>query len=224
MIILTLDGLVLKEMPLSKERITIGRRPHNDIVIDDLAISAEHAVIVTILKDSFLEDLNSTNGTQINGQPVKKHFLQDHDVIELAQYRLRYAVGSRKNNIDSGYQQPSVPHVRGKSAVDGQDGRHDEASQESRNSRGRQNVAVIKILNGRNAGKEIALTKALTTIGHPGVQVAVITRRPEGYSISHVEGDAHPFVNGLAIGGGAHAVEHGDLIDLSGTQMAFSLD
>src|SRR5258706_7401391 len=89
-LILSMDGLVLKEIALTKERTTIGRKPHNDIQIDNLAVSGEHAVIVTILQDSFLEDLGSTNGTVVNGQPVKKHFLQNNDVIELGKYKLKY--------------------------------------------------------------------------------------------------------------------------------------
>src|SRR5881628_2796735 len=89
-LILSMDGLVLKEIPLAKERTTIGRKPHNDIQIDNLAVSGEHAVIVTILNDSFLEDLGSTNGTLVNGQQVKKHFLQSNDVVELGKYKLKY--------------------------------------------------------------------------------------------------------------------------------------
>src|SRR3970040_1162403 len=89
-LILSMDGLVLKEIPLAKERTTIGRKPHNDIQIDNLAFSGEHAVIVTILNDSFLEDLGSTNGTLVNGNNVKKHFLQNNDIIELGKYKLKY--------------------------------------------------------------------------------------------------------------------------------------
>lgn len=89
-LILSMDNLVLKEIPLNKERTTLGRKASNDIQIDNLAISGEHAVIVTILNDSFLEDLNSTNGTFVNGQQIKKHFLQNNDVIELGKYRLKY--------------------------------------------------------------------------------------------------------------------------------------
>src|SRR5512140_2960630 len=89
-LILSMDGLVLKEIPLTKERTTIGRKPHNDIQIDNLAVSGEHAVIVTILNDSFLEDLGSTNGTLVNGQQIKKHFLQNNDVVELGKYKLKY--------------------------------------------------------------------------------------------------------------------------------------
>src|SRR5580658_485349 len=87
-LILSMDGLVLKEIPLVKERTTIGRRATNDIQIDNLAMSGEHAVIVQILNDCFLEDLGSTNGTMVNGAPIKKHFLQHNDVIELGKYRL----------------------------------------------------------------------------------------------------------------------------------------
>src|SRR3954471_5702571 len=91
-LILSMDGLVLKEFSLTKEKTTIGRKPHNDIQIDNLAVSGEHAVIVTILTDSFLEDLGSTNGTLVNGQSVKKHFLQNNDVVELGKYKLKYMV------------------------------------------------------------------------------------------------------------------------------------
>src|ERR1700741_4490034 len=89
-LILSMDGLVLKEIPLTKERTTIGRKAHNDIQIANLAVSGEHAVIVTILNDSFLEDLGSTNGTVVNGNPVKKHFLQNNDVVELGKYKLKF--------------------------------------------------------------------------------------------------------------------------------------
>ena len=200
-IILTVDDTVLQQIPLKKERISIGRRPHNDVVIDDLAISSEHAAIVTIHRDSFLEDLNSTNGTQVNGQPVHKHFLQDNDVIELAQYRLTYVADDEQAAEDW----PETVRV-------------DRHLSKKMGSAG---VAVIKVINGANAGREIALTKALTTIGRPGMQVAVVTRQPQGYCITHVEGDSYPLVNGQSIGAGALQMTHGDVIDLSGTQMAF---
>lgn len=89
-LILSLDGSVIREVPLDKERVTIGRKPQNDIQIENLAVSGEHACIVTILNDSFLEDLDSTNGTLVNGNPVKKHLLQNSDVIEIGKYKLKY--------------------------------------------------------------------------------------------------------------------------------------
>src|SRR5512139_1876895 len=94
-LILSMDGLVLKEIPLAKERTTIGRKPHNDIQIDNLAVSGEHACIVTILNDSFLEDLGSTNGTLVNGNQVKKHILQNNDVIEIGKYKMKAATAGQ---------------------------------------------------------------------------------------------------------------------------------
>jgi pSer/pThr/pTyr-binding forkhead associated (FHA) protein len=179
MIILLLDDVVLREARLIKGRITIGRAPHNDIVIDNLAISAEHAVIVTTAADAFLEDLNSTNGTQINGQPIRKHYLQDGDVVELARYRIRYVVGEGKPAAGC--------------------------------------VGVIRMLNGPARGKEIALTKAITTVGRPGEQIALITRHGEDYAITHVEGSVYPLVNGKPISGVERRLTDGDVIDLAGT-------
>jgi predicted component of type VI protein secretion system len=89
-LILSMDGLVLGEFHLDKPRIAIGRRASNDIQIDNLAVSGEHAAIVTILNDSFLEDLQSTNGTQVNGRAIKKCVLHDNDEIGIGKYKVRY--------------------------------------------------------------------------------------------------------------------------------------
>ena len=98
-LILSLDGSVIKEVPLDKERLTIGRRPHNDLQIDNLAVSGEHALIVTILNDSFLEDLGSTNGTLVNGVPIKKHILQHKPkgIAQLLQVQLPNVVAVEEN-------------------------------------------------------------------------------------------------------------------------------
>lgn len=213
-IILAKDGMALQEFPLSKERTTIGRRTYNDIVIDAPGISAEHAVIVTTLDESYFEDLESTNGSQINGQPVKKHFLQDQDLIELATHTIQYCMdecgagavtlpifaSAAKDELGD-IRQITVPSQKGTATV--------------------RSTAIIKVLNGIGAGKEIALTKDLTTIGHPGVQVAVLTNGAQGYSLTHVEGDAYPIVNGVSIDMRTQPLANGDVIVLSGTEMMF---
>src|SRR3954462_7676809 len=89
-LIYSLDGAFLGEYPIEKERMTIGRRATNDIHIDNLGVSGEHASILTIGNDSFLEDLDSTNGTLVNGKPIKKHVLQHADVIEFGKFQLKY--------------------------------------------------------------------------------------------------------------------------------------
>jgi pSer/pThr/pTyr-binding forkhead associated (FHA) protein len=93
-IILYLNGAPPRDIALDKERISIGRRKGNDIVIHDPAVSGEHAVIVSAGRDPYLEDLNSTNGTMVNGQPIRKHFLRSGDVIELALHRMLYVADS----------------------------------------------------------------------------------------------------------------------------------
>jgi hypothetical protein len=96
-----LDGSVLNEILLAKERTTIGRRPQNDIQIDNLAVSGEHAAIVSVANDCILEDLGSTNGTLVNGAPVKKHLLRDNDVIELGKFKLKFVrTGDIKTAVD----------------------------------------------------------------------------------------------------------------------------
>ncbi len=237
-LILSMDGLVLKEVPLTKERTTIGRRPHNDIVIDNLAVSGEHAVIVTILNDSFLEDLGSTNGTMVNGQPIKKHFLQNNDMVELGKYKLKFIADLPRATSANDFEKTMVlrpnmmpkPAAAGPAPAPAAPGYNPTATQphesiarpaEAPAAAPAGPQAVIQILNGPNAGKELQLTKALTTLGRPGVQVAVITRRPQGYFITHVEGSTFPVVNGKALSLEAHALNNHDILELSGTKMEF---
>jgi hypothetical protein len=258
-----MDGLVLKEIPLSKERTTIGRKPHNDIQIDNLAVSGEHAVIVTILNDSFLEDLGSTNGTLVNGQSVKKHFLQTNDIIELGKYKLKFIhePGAQPAAAAADFEKTMVlrpsamkaaaEQARQMAAAGG--GAQPQAAQAARAAAAQATAAAavasgtaapapaspapaapaaapkpaplgaIQLLSGGNAGKQLELAKPLTTLGKPGVQVAVLTRRPQGYFITHVEGAQHPSVNGQAIGTAPHALKDHDMIELAGIKMEFFL-
>jgi hypothetical protein len=208
-LILSMDGLVLKEIPLTTERTTIGRRPHNDIQIDNLAISGEHAVVTTILNDSFLEDLNSTNGTYVNGQSIKKHVLHDGDAIELGKYRLKYLTESSESVTVTAFDQWSAATTPG---------RPPEAAAAAPLPLG-----AIQLLSGANVGKGLELTKTLTTLGKPGVQVAVIARRPHGYFLTHVEGTEYPVVNGKTLDAQAHSLADHDVIELAGVKMEFFL-
>jgi pSer/pThr/pTyr-binding forkhead associated (FHA) protein len=269
-LILSMDGLVLKEIALTKERTTIGRKPHNDIQIDNLAVSGEHAVIVTILNDSFLEDLGSTNGTLVNGQPIKKHFLQTNDVVELGKYKLKYisdqtsksaapqdfektmvlrpgavpkadapkpstsqavpTMGASQPTPAMGTSQPTptapppsasqpVRPVAASQGVPTMGTSQPMSASQPLAAGGK--VAAIQILSGSNAGKEMEITKALTTLGKPGVQVAVITKRPQGFFITHVEGANFPILNGKLLDAQAHPLNDHDIIELAGVKMEF---
>ena len=207
-LILSMDGLVLKEVPLDKERMSIGRKPHNDIQIDNLAISGEHASVVTILNDSFLEDMDSTNGTLVNGQPIKKHFLQHGDVIELGKYKLKYLNDKPAYGDAAVYDKDTLgapPAPAGGEAATGEQ------------------KAALQILSGHNAGKELELLKPMTTLGKPGVQVAVISRRPQGFFLTHAEGASFPLVNGVALDAQARRLNDHDVIELAGVRMEFLL-
>lgn len=273
-LILSMDGLVLKEISLGKERTTIGRKAHNDIQIDNLAVSGEHAVIVSILNDSFLEDLGSTNGTLVNGQTVKKHFLQNNDVIELGKYKLKYLNEAPAQTKAADFEKtmilrpgamramPPTPVAAPAPAVvvapaaviasspasaapapaksfgdtminQGALASPAPAAVVPANAAAQtpvappvavpQKIGSLKILSGASAGRALELTKPLTTLGKPGVQVAVITRRPQGFFITHVEGASFPVVNGKTLDAQAHALSDHDIIELAGVKMEFFL-
>lgn len=232
-LILSLEGSVIREVPLDKERITIGRKPHNDIAIENLAVSGEHACIVTILNDSFLEDLGSTNGTLVNGNPVKKHILQNNDVIEIGKYKLKYIAESAAAGQTSADDfektmilrapagKPAGVVPRAPSDTQAVPAPAPAAPPPQAPKPAETRVAAIQILNGASAGRELELTKNLTTLGKPGVQVAVIARRPQGYFITHVEGAHFPVVNGNTLDAQAHQLADHDVIELAGVKMEF---
>jgi len=255
-LIYSLDGAFLGEYPIEKERMTIGRRATNDIHIDNLGVSGEHASILTIGNDSFLEDLDSTNGTLVNGKPIKKHVLQNADVIEFGKFQLKYVNEQQAANSMGGgtedfektmilrpsYMKAAAPAPVATPVTP-------EASVPSPSfvapapvpaatpappvsepsvktpSAAADGIVVgsIQVLNGPSAGKELTLNKALTTLGKPGVQVAVITKRPQGYFITHVEGQSFPLVNAESVGAQAHALNDHDVIELAGVKMEFYL-
>lgn len=248
-IILSVDGTVLKEVPLTKERITIGRKPHNDIPVDNLAVSGEHAAIITILNDSFIEDLNSTNGTLVNGKPIKKHFLQHNDVIEIGKHKLKYFNDAPAAAASADFEKtmiirkpsaapaapaaspapaPAAPAAAAPMppATDTQSMKPAApapaaAAAPSPAAGGSGREGAIQVLSGAAAGRTLDLTKNLTTIGKPGTQVAVITRRPTGYFITHVEGATFPTLNGAPLGPQAHQLNDHDLIEIAGVKMEF---
>jgi pSer/pThr/pTyr-binding forkhead associated (FHA) protein len=201
--IVSIDGVVIKEVQLTKDRTTLGRRPYNDIVIDNLAVSGEHAVMQMSGAQVFLEDLNSTNGTYVNGKAIKKQQLQNGDTVEIGKYKIKYVHDGAADSFEK-------TMVINSGAVVGAA----EAAAPVGN-------AAIRVMSGAAAGREVPLVKVVTTIGKPGVAVAAITRRPHGYVVALVEGAIKPTVNGSAIGTDAVNLRNGDLIELAGTQMQF---
>jgi pSer/pThr/pTyr-binding forkhead associated (FHA) protein len=210
--IVSIDGVVIKEVQLTKDRTTLGRRPYNDIVIDNLAVSGEHAVIQLAGNDVSLEDLNSTNGTYINGKAVKKQQLANNDTIEIGKYKIKYV----NEQQEAGFERTMVikAGAAGLSATP--------PASAPATAPAPAGNAAIKVLSGAAAGREVPLVKVVTTIGKPGVAVAAITKRPHGFVVAHVEGTSKPTLNGSPIGAEPVTLKDGDVLELAGTQMQFA--
>jgi pSer/pThr/pTyr-binding forkhead associated (FHA) protein len=220
--IVSIDGVVIKEVQLTKDRTTLGRRPYNDIVIDNLAVSGEHAVLQMSGNEVYLEDLNSTNGTYVNGKAVKKQLLQNSDTVEIGKYKIKYineAAGpsfEKTMIIKAG--SPGLAALQAAAPPAASPQPNVSAAQAA--DLGQSNAA-IKVLSGAAAGRLVPLVKVVTTIGKPGMAVAAITRRPHGFVVAHVEGANKPTLNGTAVGAEPVTLKNGDLLELAGTQMQF---
>ena len=222
-LVVSLDGVVIKEVQITKDKTTLGRRPYNDIVIDNLAVSGEHAVLQMVGSDVFIEDLNSTNGTYINGKAVKKQLLTHNDTVEIGKYKIKYLV---EDGVDYEKTMIMKPGTVMPAVATGDRATFAHTAPASVNSgfgslNSSPGGAAIKVLNGAASGREVMLTKVVTTVGKPGVQVASITKRPGGYVLAHVEGVAKPTVNGSQLAGDSAHLRNGDVIELAGTQMQF---
>ena len=211
--IVSIDGVVIKEVQLTKDRTSLGRRPYNDIVIDNLAVSGEHAVLQMSGTEVHVEDLNSTNGTYVNGKAVKKQLLQNSDTVEIGKYKIKYI----NEALEAGFEKTMMM----KAGAAGLSAPAFAAAPVAAPSSGAAPNAAIRVMSGAAAGREVPLVKVVTTIGKPGVAVAAITRRPHGFVISHVEGVNMPSLNGSAIGAEPVALKNGDVLELAGTQMQF---
>ena len=189
-LVLSFGDLVLRSIPIVKPSITIGRRPYNDIALDDLTVSGEHAAIVTEADARVVKDLRSRNGTIVNGHSVQSRPLEHGDLIEIGIYRLRYLAERQGAGA----------------AVDPADA-----------------SAVLEMLTGSDRGGEVPIDRPIVSVDGGANQVAVVSRRRNGFHITHLEGLAFPLVNGEPIGLVSHPLADGDLIELSGTMFRFRL-
>lgn len=210
-LVVAIDGVVLKEILLTKERTTLGRRPYNDIVIDNLAVSGEHAVLHLIRGNVYVEDLHSTNGTYVNARAVRRQLLAHNDVIEVSKYKIRYLNNSNAAALAMPMPMAAAPAVSQPVPL--------AAASTAPMPLGTVGPALIRVLTGANAGQEMALFKVVTTIGKPGVAVAAITRRLQGYVVARVDGGT--LLNGATLGSTAVALQDGDVLELCGARMQF---
>ena len=204
-LVVSLDGVVIKEVQITKDKTTLGRRPYNDIVIDNLAVSGEHAVLQMVGADVFIEDLNSAPMAPTStARPIKKQLLANNDVVEIGKYKIKFLLEDSGDYEKTMILRAGLQHRA--RCVFGR--RHAQRLwpavllRQSPFGRCCRHASIaIKVLNGAAAGREVSLTKVVTTVGKPGVQVASITKRPSGYVFAHVEGAARPSVNGIPLDG-----------------------
>jgi hypothetical protein len=217
--IITLNDVVVRQVQFSRERTTFGRRPYNDIVVDNLSVSGEHALFHMVGQEVFLEDLGSTNGTYVNGKAIKKQQLESGDLVEIAKYKIRFLADGAPDNYQKiilGKPRPHLTEIAPAQAAPASAPAAPDLPPDFKGS--------IKVLSGSGAGREVQLSKVVTTMGKPGVAVASITRRNTGYVVNHVEGAGKPKLNGVTVGSEPVPMKNGDELELAGTRMQFILN
>jgi len=227
------NGDDIQEHELTKETMTIGRKSDNDIQLDNLAVSGHHAKILTIRNDSFIEDKNSTNGTYLNGSLINKKPLTHNDVIKIGKHEIKYINADAQ--LDDAFGKTMIinpdsdgmQETEGSAAIDQSVNRIAAEIASSDKGSISQKRAKIRLTSGANTGKELSLTKVLTTLGKPGVQVAAITRRPTGYFLIYIDGGdstGRPKVNNKEIGSSAYELKNSDEIEVAGVKMCFFIE
>ena len=230
-LVISIDGAVIKEVQLTKERTTLGRRPYNDIVIDNLAVSGEHAVLSIVDGAVIIEDLRSTNGTYVNGQPILRQTLNHGDLLDIGKYKIRFvqqqvsassrsALAAIAAAVEATRPAPLAEDLPSQFSTQTPSGFDHTLPPSMAGLATRQ--AAIRMLNGNAAGREVPLVKVVTTLGKPGVAVASITQKHPGFVLAQLEGDALSLkLTGQEIGRRPMPLQHGDTVELAGTQMQF---
>lgn len=223
-LVLSTEGSIVDQRFLDDARLTVGRRAGNAIVVDDTAVADLQFTIVVVGNDHILEHASDGAGTAVNGKPVLRRILRHGDVIELGAFHLRYidtkassAFDLERTMLIAGLP-PPVAAVVGIAAE-----RADSDAPQARASvvnfpRGR-----VRWLGDARGERTQTLNRVVATFGEPGVALAVVTRRPHGYFLTHVEGRDRARVNGVSIGVQPQALRHGDVIEVGDDKLSFEL-
>ena len=203
-LIITHQGTVIKEYDLSKDKVTVGRKPSNDIVLDDPTVSGLHAAFLH-MQHTYIEDMNSTNGIKLNGKAVNKRQLNHGDLVLIGQHEFKF--------IDDAVQDFESTVVI--------------APPVQANATTKKTIkASVVIAKGPKEGESIALNKPYTKLGSSS-QVAVIARRGESYYLMPMTGGAQgdsPKLNDKQIGAESMLLKNGDIIEVASTQLKFTID
>jgi len=202
-LILTHEGAVIREYQLNKDRTTVGRKPHNDIHLEDPTVSGEHAVFLK-LQHYYVEDMGSTNGVVLNGKRVTKRQLTTGDLIRIGRHEFKFVDDASEFD-----QTVLISPIKPTAAKT-------EAPKKG----------MVKVLNGPKSGEQILLNKPYTTLGSPGIQVAVIAKRGNNFFLMPMSGvgdaSSPPQLNGQPIGAQSKPLKSGDVIEVAGTKLQFN--
>ncbi len=229
-IIVKFNEAVIREVPLDREQFTIGRKPDNDVVIDNPAVSGHHAKLSRVQAVYFLEDLGSTNGTFVNEKKIDKRQLKDGDRVTIGKHVLFYEDEAK------GLALPTAPAADTDKTMilDTQKQRELLKAEQTIQPKPKERIGVLQVLSGGTDKKEYQLTGRIVLIGsQDGSTVkltgwfapkvaAMISRRPAGYNISLSEDGKKVLVNGTPIQGRAD-LKDGDLLEVAGVKMSFLL-
>ena len=189
----SIDNVIVKEVQLTQERSTLGRRPYNDIVLDNLAVSGEHAALTLYNGEVWIEDLGSTNGTFMDGLPIKRQQFKPGSVVQIGKCQLKLHASAERH---------PAPHPQAGAAAAPRGPR-------------------VRVLSGASAGRTMELTKVVTRVGKPGISVASITRGQEGFVLSMIEGEHAPTINGAPPASTSVRLKNHDQISLGGVRLEF---
>lgn len=230
-LILKFKDSVISEYPLDQEETTIGRKPENTIHIDNLAVSGHHARVLKIGNKAIVEDMGSTNGTMVNNQQVTKHILKHGDIILVGKHTLTYVALEDAPVPDSHSQEEESD--MDKTMILSPQARSNMTATKKAGTAANMPLAAVQIIAGPMTGKSLELSASLTSIGKGdncrikvkgltvGKQAAVITRRPTGYHIAHLDGLSKPKVNGDTVGDQPRTLKDGDIIEVGDMKMEF---
>ncbi len=216
-VIISLDGMQVHKVYLQNESTSVGRHPHHAVVLDDQTVSGNHCTFEQSgLSDVYVVDVGSTNGTYINGKMVRRHLLQNGDVMAIGRYRLKYFSANELTDeaktaampLDSFSQSSFAPSSfdPGRTVV-----------------AGTPLQASLRVLSGSSVGLVMPVVKAVSTYGKPGVALVAIAQRRHGYYVSCMDATEPPTLNGLPIGSDAVLLQDRDVLELAGTAMEFCL-
>lgn len=217
-LVLMHDGAVIREYPLDKERVSVGRRSTNDIHLDDQTVSGTHALFL-VLHHVYVEDQNSTNGVLLNGKRVGKRQLEHGDIVRIGRHELKFIDDKAQNFERTVVISPTtIPETAASTSAAGT------SLGTSPAPTAPPNPMAVRIVSGPKNGTVIDLKKPYTTLGTPGGEMAVIAKRGSRFFLMPMQGTAAskpPRLNGEQLHAESQVLNLGDIIEVAGSRLQF---